>query len=377
MPFASIRLIVTPHKPFLIAHTDKAAGWGCASHPYLCRIGNNRIMATYWISGDGAYDGVSSVDWPAYSDDNGATWSFGYPANWITDRATNRLVAIKKGDSFHYNQGYCFGALVTKSGRIILQASAITPGKSGELIGSALSSDDGVNWRGPFDVRYEVPTNAWETCYLSSRAIELPDGSIITTGYGRWRGEKATSTFCFRSTDGGQSYSVLPMVAGPSDVSWAFDIWGVPGPCEPAIEVMPDGSLLCLMRTGAGGTTSPRMLIARSADGGRTWKHQKCPFPGVMPKLLRMSNGVLVCAFGRPGNNLIFSMDNGRTWGHERAITPADINSSGYLDIIETEPGRLFVMYDAYDYSLSQVWLWDPAGFLNGLFGVFVDVKPL
>ena len=86
---------------------------------------------------------------------------------------------------------------------------------------------------------------------------------------------------------------------------------------------------------------------------------------------------MLVCAFGRPGNNLIFSLDNGRTWGHERAITPTDIHTTGYLDIIETKPGRLFVIYDAFDYSVSQVWLWEPTVFMNGIFGVFVDVKRL
>jgi len=376
MPFANLRLIVTQGKPFIVAHTDKAEGWGKATHPYLCRIGSNRIMATYWVAGDGANQSISTVDWPAYSDDDGVTWKYGDPFNWITGPPTNFATAIKKGEPFKYNLGYCFGSLVTRSGQIIAQDWAIGTAKSGELIGHAISSGDGVNWKGPFVVRYDVPTNTFASCYLSSRAVELQDGSIVTVGYMNRLGEKGYSTFCFGSTDGGQSYSLLSIVAGPGDSPWGYEVFGAAGPCEPAVELLPDGSLICLMRTGSlYGKDSTRMLIARSSDGGRTWKREKCPFPGVMPKLLRMSNGVLVCAFGRPGNNLIFSLDNGRTWGHERAVTPADIRTTGYLDIIETEPGRLFVIYDAFNYSLSQVWLWEPTASMNGIFGVFVDVK--
>ena len=117
------------------------------------------------------------------------------------------------------------------------------------------------------------------------------------------------------------------------------------------------------------------MLLGRSSDSGLTWKTRRMTVSGVKPKLLQMSNGVLVCAFGRPGNNLIFSLDNGRTWGNETAITAADIRTTGYCDIVETEPGRLLVIYDAYDTSVAKYWLWDPPQPVNAIWGMYVDVK--
>ena len=117
------------------------------------------------------------------------------------------------------------------------------------------------------------------------------------------------------------------------------------------------------------------MLLARSSDGGVTWTKRFLNRPGVMPKLLRMSNGVLVCAFGRPGNNLMFSLGDGMSWGGEMMITAADARSTGYLDVVEVGPGRLLVVYDAYNTTLAKFWLWEPPDEMNGLFGVFVDVK--
>ncbi len=66
---------------------------------------------------------------------------------------------------------------------------------------------------------------------------------------------------------------------------------------------------------------------------------------GVRPKLLLMSNGVLVLAAGRPGNHLYFSDDGGRSWIRSLALTEGG-NSSGYVDIAEVSPGRLLALFD-------------------------------
>lgn len=118
------------------------------------------------------------------------------------------------------------------------------------------------------------------------------------------------------------------------------------------------------------------MLAARSKDNGVTWSRRWGDMAGTRPKLLWMSSGVLVCAFDRPGNNLVFSVDDGRTWGREISVTPADIRTTGYLDIVEVEPGQLLAIYDAFNMSLQKFWLWEPRE-VNGAFGSFVDVKRL
>lgn len=55
------------------------------------------------------------------------------------------------------------------------------------------------------------------------------------------------------------------------------------------------------------------MLLARSTDKGVTWTRFILSAPGVRPKLAFMSNAFRACAFGRPGNNLMFRTDGERT----------------------------------------------------------------
>jgi hypothetical protein len=63
-----------------------------------------------------------------------------------------------------------------------------------------------------------------------------------------------------------------------------------------------------------------------------------------------MSNGVIVCASGRPGVFLLFSRDGGETWSKPHIVTDYDATwgkcSSGYTSIGEVKPGVLCLLYD-------------------------------
>jgi hypothetical protein len=115
--------------------------------------------------------------------------------------------------------------------------------------------------------------------------------------------------------------------------------------------------------------------MATSEDNGHGWRYKRMSLPGVMPTVVQLENEVLAATFGRPGNNLIFSLDGGRSWGHELTITPPDIKSSGYLDVMEVSPNRLLVVYDAYDTTTEKVWLWEPPEPVNALWGMFIEVR--
>lgn len=382
MPTLALR--IEKGRPFQIVASDKSAGWGSVAHPFFCPLSSNRLMITYYIAGDGAAFGTAAVDWPCYTDDGGKSWTTGDPMQWPTGAPPPGLTTfIRKGESFSYNFGFCFGYVVQADGfrvGVPMRLTLRTDGTNSWYSAKGVFSSDGVAWDGPVDIVYRAPTNFTETIYMSSKAVQLDDGSVISVGYvvadqDRKKLGEYYTCLAFRSVDRGMSYDCCSIVAAPKDAPW-----GNHGPAEPGLEKLANGELLCVMRTGsyAGysekGGSAP-MLLARSADGGKTWQRKFLNRPGVMPKLLQMSNGVLVCAFGRPGNNLMFSLDGGRSWGAEMEITEPDVRSTGYMDIYEVEPGRVLVIYDAYNTTLAKVWLWEPPDEFNGIFGVFVDVR--
>ena len=78
------------------------------------------------------------------------------------------------------------------------------------------------------------------------------------------------------------------------------------------MEMLPDGQLVMAARTG-----SPNPLfMARSSDRGLTWRPYRQPIAwSVYPRLLRLANGVVLLASGRPGVGLWVSADgHGDEW---------------------------------------------------------------
>jgi hypothetical protein len=118
----------------------------------------------------------------------------------------------------------------------------------------------------------------------------------------------------------------------------------------------PNGDLLCLFRTGGSATSPSPLYQCRSADEGLTWgTPEKVANRGVWPNVCAMSNGVLVCAYGRPGNWLTFSLDGGVTWiGH---LCFHRGPSTGYMVPAEVGPDRVLLVWDRsrFDDAGNQV----------------------
>lgn len=152
-------------------------------------------------------------------------------------------------------------------------------------------------------------------------------------------------TILLRSTDFGRSWNYYSTVA-----SW-FDL---PegrrghGAKESGLVRLADGRLLAIFRTQSG----KNLFQCWSDDDGRTWtKPVDSGVGSVEPALVRMSNGILVCSYGRPDYRLMLSIDGtGETWTHHTVIAPGGDGTTG---IVEVAPNQL-----AYSYqSNGIIWV--------------------
>jgi hypothetical protein len=162
--------------------------------------------------------------------------------------------------------------------------------------------------------------------------VELPDGDLIATIYGRQEGHTKYTSAVVRTEDGGKHWGFLSTIAHSESV-------GSEGFCEPTIERLANGDLLCAMRVGG------PLHICRSTDGGQTWSAPVAVADhGVCPDLLLLSNGVLVLSFGRPNVDLLFSPDGtGNEWVN--GVTLYRGQGCSYTSLAEGENGDLMVFF--------------------------------
>ena len=219
--------------------------------------------------------------------------------------------------------------------------------------------------------------------------LTMPNGDLIaviptnfevdtkfTTGRIKWR------AIIVKSTDRGRNWHYVSTAASMASLETTDEkiLGNIPqGFAEPAITRLPNGNLICAIRTGVSAqpvgpsdsysdlrythlkegkyySTSNKptqpLYITKSRDKGKTWtKPKTIGNPrGSCPRLLTLSNGVLALSYGRvarptQGNRLIFSADGGETWTNEIEVYPG--LSSGYTDVVETAPGRILYVFDA------------------------------
>ncbi|MBI3852014.1 MAG: exo-alpha-sialidase [Verrucomicrobia bacterium] len=94
------------------------------------------------------------------------------------------------------------------------------------------------------------------------------------------------------------------------------------------------------------------MYTCRSRDDGRSWsKPVSTGLRGVDPRLLLLSNGLILCAYGvkeyegnRRERRLMLNSDAGRTWSHH-VIVFAGYGGS-YPDAIEFEPNKILYVWN-------------------------------
>lgn len=228
------------------------------------------------------------------------------------------------------------------------------------------SEDGGETFGEPIEAELHVPDatsgigHAFAAGPLFFRSIvQMPDGALLATFYGWFEGDESPvpgqegsfryRTWLMRSEDRGRHWAYHATVAYDPEI-------GTEGYCEPVMKLLPDGSLICLLRTG--GDNRPYhldnpLMAAWSEDGGLTWTEPvRTGFEGVAPDLVVMADGTLACTTGRPGAWLLLSADNGHTWSDAFSINAE--RYSGYTGLCEVEPGVLLIGYGAMDWLNPQ-----------------------
>ncbi|RYZ63104.1 MAG: exo-alpha-sialidase [Chitinophagaceae bacterium] len=198
------------------------------------------------------------------------------------------------------------------------------------------------------------------------------DGSLVAGIYpGFLIDEKGltdprSGVFFYRSTDNGHSWQIQGRI--PYDTTTVGDSLAAKrgGYSEPAFEVLNDGTFLCVMRTTDGVGIGP-MFASYSTDEGKTWtKPTILAATGVMPRLLRLGNGVLVMASGRPGVQLRFSADEkGRKWTMPFEMLPyGEVKkelsggtaavSCGYTGLLPLGKNKFLIAYSDFNYKTES-----------------------
>lgn len=169
---------------------------------------------------------------------------------------------------------------------------------------------------------------------------------------------------CLASSDGGRTWRLRGMIADALDTSWGY------GAGEQALARMPNGDLLCVMRTKMSNEAADTHFLAaaRSTDNGHTWTRQ-APLAefSVTPHLLTLESGIVALLYGRPGVHVRASADNGLTWSESQPLVGPDERdllarplaewwavrhdfSCANTSVVVTGPDRFLVAYSDFQH---------------------------
>jgi hypothetical protein len=231
------------------------------------------------------------------------------------------------------------------------------------------SDDDGKTFLGPYDARLHLPRGSIGTAPAMGRMlasvriyrsiVELDNGDLLASMYGKFKREKKYRSFVVKSTDCGENWSYLSTIAYDPKI-------GTEGFCEPVMGLLQNGEILCVMRTGSG----EPLYQSASSDHGERWSN---PVPtgarGVDPDLVIMKSGIVACSYGRlqprkeiepsisldpklpasMGVQIMFSTDEGASWTNHATIYTGP--STGYTGIEEIRQGELIQTFDTLGYG--------------------------
>lgn len=241
------------------------------------------------------------------------------------------------------HEGY---PVILADGRVRIFSYILWQREDGQLYGMANDWLPGTaTWAAIQPFLVNIPPTAARPNGVSGMVLDrtvlpMPDGTLLATLYGHLAGHSKYNCMLVRSQDKGQTWDFVSIIAHAETMPGE-------GFCEPVLARVADGSLLAIMRTGGGYERRYPVYQARSLDNGLTWSMpENLGVYSVDPDLCLMSNGLLVCSYGRPTLEIMVSGDgSGQHWSRPTTIFTG--NSTCYSGLREVAPGRLLLVYDS------------------------------
>ena len=308
--------------------------------PSVCRLANGDLLCVFYLgTGHISPDGHVAM---VRSSDEGKTWT--KPEIVVDTPEDDRDPSIMQ----------------TRTGRIIINFF-VYDGKGGGDRSTRLSprvhyaySDDGGKTfckPKPLDV-------GWNWSATSDGVLELPDGTLLMPIYGRKEGDVKDRASLVFTMDNGETWSKRPVTIG-YDGSGRIDFQ------EPALVLLPDGKIICSLRTTNVGFHAYQ---CESADGGKRWtKPVDTLLHGHAAGLLYHSSGVIFQAYrswsekGKIRGVAGVLTEPGKPWNPAKEFDIMVVDGdSAYPSAVELADGSIFCVYYAREHRAIEAGVISP-----------------
>lgn len=155
------------------------------------------------------------------------------------------------------------------------------------------------------------------------------------------------SCYIFSSKDNGRTWDFLSQLT-----TFGRSLVFSEGLCEPCLNVMPDGSVMILMRSGGNGKPC---YWARSTNNCESWSViKKFDDVGVLPQMITLGCGVSIATYGRPYMRIRATSDpSGKTWQPAQTFdmySGKEHSSCYYTDLLPLDETHALWIYSDFQY---------------------------
>jgi len=218
----------------------------------------------------------------------------------------------------------------------------------GENVLVAVPEDIMVGKGIPKAQRYEL-TRRVQPIFDKGQIVQLADGQLLLAMHGKFKGDTKSRAFLTRSLDGGRLWWYFAAIAYSAEDPDPRLPGEFSGFSRPSIALLPNGQLLAVLQAQDSDKKPYKPLyVCTSADQGKTWTKPQPTSPhlySISPTLAVLDNGVVACAYGRPGLHIAFSTDNGRTWSRDQKLSKVpDASITGQIDMVKIGPNKLMAI---------------------------------